>query len=96
MSTLPSHIAEVAPRRASTLLTFFILRIIIAVLLTGLDGLVFSRSILDGLRNSTDLPLLHMLLIAAVPLIAITLAIVWYKTLRYRQPSEPNSHNPFL
>ena len=42
------------------------------------------------------MPLLHWLIVGAVVGIALSLANVWYKTLRYRQPNKPNSCNPFL
>jgi len=96
MSSLPSPVAEATHRRASTLPTYFLTRIVIAVFLTGMDILVFLKSALEGLRNSISMPFLHWLLILAVLGIAISLAHVWYKTLRYRRPSKPNSHNPFL
>ena len=96
MSTLSSSVTEVAPRPASSFPTYFASRIVIALLLTGFDALVFLKSALVGLRNSTGMPILHWILIVAVVGIALSLANVWYKTLRYRQPSKPNSRNPFL
>lgn len=68
----------------------------LALLLTGFDALVFVKSALDALRNSVGMPILHWLLIAAVAGIALSLANVWYKTLRYRQSTQSNSRNPFL
>lgn len=96
MSSLPSPVAEATHRRASTLPTYFASRLVLVLCLTGADVLVFLRSALAGLRNSIGMPVLHWLLIAAVLGIALSLAHVWYKTLRYRQPHKPNSHNPFL
>lgn len=96
MSYLPSSMAEATQRQASTLSTYFLTRIVIAVLLTGMDLLVFLKSALEGLRNSYHMPLLHSLIMAALVGIALSLARVWYKTLRYRRPSKPNSRNPFL
>ena len=96
MSALPSSMAEDTSRRASSFPTYFATRIILALLLAGFDALVFLKSPLDGLRNSTDMPVLHWLLIAAVAGIALSLANVWYKTRRYRQPTQPNFRNPFL
>jgi hypothetical protein len=95
MSTLPP-LAEATKRRASTLPTYFLTRIVIAVLLTGMDVFVFLKSAVEGLRNSIGMPVLHWLIVGAVVGIALSLANVWYKTLRYRQPSKPNSRNPFL
>ncbi len=88
--------AEATPRRASTLFTYFLTRIVLAVTLTGVDIFVFLKSAVEGLRNSIGMPLLHWLIVAAVVGIALTLANVWYKTLRYRQPNKLNSRNPFL
>jgi hypothetical protein len=96
MSSLPSPVAEATHHRASTLSTYFLTRIVIAVFLTGMDIFVFLKSALEGLRNSISMPALHWLLILAVLGIAVSLAHVWYKTLLYRRPSKPNSHNPFL
>jgi hypothetical protein len=96
MSSLLSPVSEATHHRASTLPTYFITRIVIAVFLTGMDIFVFLKSALEGLRNSIRTPALHWLLILAVLGIAVSLAHVWYKTLRYRRPSKPNSHNPFL
>lgn len=96
MSSLPSPVAEVTHRRTSTLPTYFLTRIVIAIFLTGMDALVFVKSALEGLRNSISMPILHWLLILAVLGIALSLAHVWYKTLRFRRPTKPNSHNPFL
>jgi hypothetical protein len=96
MSSLPSSMAEATQRRASTLPTYFLTRIVIALLLTGVDILVFLKSALEGLRNSIHMPLLHWLIVAALVGIALSLARVWYKTLRYRRPSKLNSINPFL
>jgi len=95
MSTLPS-VTEATTRRASSFPTYFATRIVLALLLTGFDALVFMKSALAGLRNSLGMPILHWLLIAALAGIALSLANVWYKTLRYRQPSRHNSRNPFL
>ncbi len=95
MFTVPS-MTEVTPRRASTFPTYLATRIALALVLTGFDALVFVKSALTGLRNSLSMPILHWALIAAVVGIALSLANVWYKTLRYRQPSCPNSRNPFL
>ncbi len=92
MSTVPSSVTEATTRRASSFPTYFASRVV----LTGFDALVFVKSALAGLRNSLGMPLLHWLLIAAVGGIALSLANVWYKTLRYRQPSRPNTRNPFL
>jgi hypothetical protein len=95
MSSLPS-VTETTPRPASTLPTYFVSRLVIALCLTGGDVLVFLKSAITGFRNSIGLPVLHWLLIAAVIGIALTLANVWYKTLRCRHPTQPNSRNPFL
>ncbi len=95
MSTLPS-MTEATARRASSSPTYFATRVVIALLLTGFDALVFVKSALNGLRNSIGMPILHWLLIAAVAGIALSLASVWYKALRYRRPTQPNSRNPFL
>jgi len=96
MSSLPSSVTEDTRRRASNLATYFFSRLILAVMLTGLDTFVLLKSALEGLRNSINSPVLHWLLIAAVIVIALSLAHVWYKTLRYRKPTNPNSRNPFL
>jgi hypothetical protein len=96
MSSLPSSPAEATHDRASTLFTYFLTRLVIAVTLTGIDVFVFLNSAVDGLRNSISMPLLHWLIVGAVVGIALSLANVWYKTLRYRQPNKPNSRNPFL
>jgi len=96
MPTLPPPTAEATPARASTLPTYFLSRLVIAVFLTGLDVLVFLKSALEGLRNSIRMPFLHWLLIVAIVAVALSLANVWYKTLRYRQAAKPNSRNPFL
>lgn len=96
MSSLPSSMAEATQRRASTLPTYFLTRIVIAVLLPGMDLFVFLKSALEGLRNSIHMPLLHTLILAALIGIVLSLARVWYKALRYRHPSKPNSLNPFL
>lgn len=95
MSTLPPA-TEVTPRRASSLPTYFASRIVLALILTGFDALVFVKSALAGLRDSLGTPFLHWALVIAIVGIALSLANVWYKTLRYRRPSRPNSHNPFL
>jgi hypothetical protein len=87
---------EAPSRRASSLTTYFVLRVAIAVLLTGADVLVFLKSSLEGLRNSTGTPVLHWLLIAGLVIVVLTLLDVWSKTLRHRRPSKPNSSNPFL
>jgi hypothetical protein len=87
---------EATTRRASSFPTYFATRIVLALLLTGFDALVFVKSALAGLRNSLGMPILHWLLIAAVAGIALSLANVWYKALRYRQPSRLNTRNPFL
>jgi hypothetical protein len=96
MSSLPSSPAEATQSRASTLFTYFLTRLVIAVMLTGMDVFVFLKSAVEGLRNSIGMPLLHWLIVGAVVGIALSLANVWYKTLRYRQSSKPNSRNPFL
>ncbi len=96
MSTLSSSVTEVTPRPATSFPTYFTSRIVIALLLTGFDALVFLKSALAGLRNSTSMPILHRMLIVAVAGMALSLANVWYKTPRYRQPPKPNSRNPFL
>lgn len=96
MPILPSSMTEATTRRASSFPTYFATRIVLALLLTGFDVLVFVKSALASLRNTFDMPILHWLLIAAVAGIALSLANVWYKTLLYRQPSRPNSRNPFL
>jgi hypothetical protein len=96
MSSLPSSVAEATHRRASTLSTYFLTRIAIAVLLTGMDIFVFLKSAIEGLRNSIGMPILHWLIAGAVVGLALSLANFWYKTLRYRRPSKPNSRNPFL
>jgi hypothetical protein len=67
MSTLPSSVTEATHRRASSLPTYFASRIVLALLLTGFDALVFVKSALGALRNSVGMPILHWLLIAAVP-----------------------------
>lgn len=96
MSSLPSPVAEAKHRRVSALPTYFLTRIVIAVFLTGMDILAFLRSALEGLRNGTGMPVFHWLLVLAVLGIAVSPANVWYKTLRYRWPTKPNSNNPFL
>jgi hypothetical protein len=96
MSHVQSPAAEVTHRRASSLSTYFVTRIVIAILLTGMDSLVFLKSALACLRNSVGSPVLHWLLIAALAGIVLTLVNVWVKTLRYHQPTQPNSRNPFL
>lgn len=95
MSTLPS-MTEATTRRASSFPTYFVSRVVVALLLTGFDGLVLVKSALAGLRNSIGMPFLHWTLMAAVAGIALSLANVWYKTLRYRQSPKPNSRSPFL
>jgi len=85
---------ENTPRRAS-FTTYFTSRVVIAILLTGFDGFVFLKSAAEEIRNSLGMPVLHWLLIAAVIGIALSLANVWYKTLRYRHSSKPGSRNPF-
>lgn len=95
MSPLPST-TEATTRRASSFPTYFATRIVLALLLTGFDALVLVKSAFTGLRNSLGMPALHWLLIAAAAGIALSLANVWYKTLRYLQPPSPNSRNPFL
>ncbi|MBN9617599.1 MAG: hypothetical protein BGO25_10445 [Acidobacteriales bacterium 59-55] len=95
MSTLPSFTEEDTTRRASSFSTYFVSRVVIAILLTGFDGFVFLKSAAEEIRNSLGMPLLHWLLIAAVIGIALSLANVWYKTLRYRHSSKPGSWNPF-
>lgn len=95
MSTLPSSMEENTSRRASSFPTYFISRIVIALLLTGFDGFVFLKSAVDGLRHVLDMPVLHWLLVAVVIGMALSLANVWYKTLRYRRPSKSGSWNPF-
>lgn len=96
MSTLPSSMTKAKPRSASSLPTYFASRIVFALLLTGFDALVFLKSALAGLRNSLGIPLVHWALIVAVAGIALSLANAWYKALRYRQPTQPNTRNPFL
>jgi hypothetical protein len=61
-----------------------------------MDTFVFVKSALEGLRNSIGMPSLHWLLILAVLGIALSLAHVWYKTLRYRRPTKPEQlhHTP--
>jgi hypothetical protein len=95
MSTFPSFTEEDTPRRASSFPSYFASRVVIAILLTGFDVFVFLKSAVEGLRNSFSTPVLHWPLIAAVIGIALSLANVWYKTLRYRRPSKPGSWNPF-
>lgn len=95
MSTLPSFTEEDTPRRASSFPSYFASRVVIAILLTGFDAFAFLKSAAEEIRNSLGMPVLHWLLIAAVIGIALSLANVWYKTLRYRQPSKPGSWNPF-
>jgi len=58
MSTLPS-VTEATTRRASSFPTYFATRIVLALLLTGFDVLVFMKSALTGLRNSLGMPILH-------------------------------------
>lgn len=94
MSTLPSSMTEATTRRASSFPTYFASRIALAFLLTGFDVLVLAKSALAGLRDSLDMPFLHSVLVIAIVGIALTLANVWYKAFRYRQPSKPGSHNP--
>ena len=96
MSSLPSSPADATQDRASTLFTYFLTRLAITFTLTGIDVFVFLKSAVEGLRNSIGMPLLHWLIVGAVVGIALSLANVWYTTLRYRQPSKPNSRNPFL
>lgn len=96
MATLPSHAVETSRRHAPTLTTYFLTRIALAILLTGIDILVFLKSATEGLRNSLEMPLTHFLLVVALFGIGLSLAVIWYKTLRYRQPPQPNTLNPFL
>ena len=96
MSSLPSSPAEATQNRASTLFTYFLTRLVIAVVLTGMDIFVFLKSAVEGFRNSLTMPVFHWLIVGAVVGIALSLANVWYKTRRYRQPSKPQSRNPFL
>lgn len=96
MSTLPSSMTKATTRRASSFPTYFASRIVLALVLTGFDALVFLKFALAGLRNSLRMPLVHWALIVAVAGIALSLAKVWYKALRYRQPTQPNTRNPFL
>jgi uncharacterized integral membrane protein len=96
MFHVQSPAAEVTHRRASTLSTYFVSRIVIAILLTGMDVLVVLKSALACLRNSIGMPVLHWLLLAALAGIGLTLVNVWVRALRYRQPTKSNSHNPFL
>ena len=96
MSSLPSSMAEATPRRASDVSTYFLTRIILAISLTGMDVFVVLKSAVEGLRDSDGMPMLHGLLVLAVVGVVLSLAVVWSKTLRYRQPSRPNSTNPFL
>jgi hypothetical protein len=70
MSTLPS-VTEATTRRPSSFPTYFATRIVLALLLTGFDALVFLKSALVGLRDSLGMPLLHWLLIVAVAGIAL-------------------------
>jgi hypothetical protein len=86
---------ENTPRRASSFPSYFASRVVIAILLTGFDGFVFLKSAAEELRNSLGMPVLHWLLIVAVIGIALSLANVWYKTLRYRHSSKYGSWNPF-
>lgn len=95
MPTLPSFTEEATRRRASSFPSYFASRVLIAVLLTGFDVFVCLKSAVERLRNSLSMPVLHWLLIAAVIGIALSLANVWYKTLRYRHSSKPGSWNPF-
>jgi hypothetical protein len=96
MSYLPPSLAEATQSRASTLFTYFLTRLVIAVMLTGMDVFVFLKSAVEGLRNSLTMPVFHWLIVGAMVGTALSLANVWYKTLRYRQPSKPQSRNPFL
>jgi hypothetical protein len=96
MSSLPSSPAKATQTRASSLFTYFLTRIVIALMLTGIDIFVLLKSAVEGLRNSIGMSKLHWLIVGAAVGIALSLANVWYKTLRYRQPSKPNSRNPFL
>ncbi|MDE3103869.1 MAG: hypothetical protein KGK08_01725 [Acidobacteriota bacterium] len=96
MSTLPSSVPEAESGRVSSFPTYFASRIVIALFLTGFDIFVFLKSALEGLHNSLGMPVLRCLLIAAVAGIALSLANVWYKTLRYRNPTKTSSRNPFL
>lgn len=96
MSTLPSSVTDATSRPARSFPTYFASRIAIALLVTGLDALVILKSALAGVRNSMGMPIRHWTLIIAVFVITFSLAKVWYRTLRYRQPSEPNRRNPLL
>lgn len=96
MSTHPTSVTDATPRHANSFPTYFASRIAIALLLTGLDALVILKSALVGIRSSIGMPIVHGILIIAVVGIVLSASDVWYKTLRYRQPSNPTRRNPFL